>query len=274
VVGTPHHSPTLINFEQCKSVRKSDALLHCDGGGVWGGNDRSLHLHANPTASRLRSARAIGSRLAIAHPSVSHARASELAELIICDDTEPIVHWHERCSEIGSLDWIVGPLAALAQAIRCQPLEHALACIDSALHEGVVSWAEWAELADALPRRTRSILPLVDSRADSGVESIVRHRLTQVGYTVEPQVRVPGVGTIDMVINGRIAVEVDGDAFHSTLQQRRRDRMRTTAALALGLPTVRIGTEQLSEQEWPLVLTGLERLDSGNLSVTRRPSGR
>jgi very-short-patch-repair endonuclease len=242
--------------------------------GVWGGNDRSLHLHANPTASRLRSARAIGSRLAIAHPSVPHARASELAELIICDDTEPIVHWHERCSEIGSLDWIVGPLAALAQAIRCQPLEHALACIDSALHEGVVSWAEWAELADALPRRTRSILPLVDSRADSGVESIVRHRLTQVGYTVEPQVRVPGVGTIDMVINGRIAVEVDGDAFHSTLQQRRRDRMRTTAALALGLPTVRIGTEQLSEQEWPLVLTGLERLDSGNLSVTRRPSGR
>jgi very-short-patch-repair endonuclease len=238
--------------------------------GVWGGNDGTLHLHANPTASRLRDARPMGSRIALPHPSLSPARAGELAELLLCDDAEPTVHWHERYSEAASLDWIVGPLAALAQAIRCQPEEQALACIDSALHEGVVSPAEWAKLTDALPRRRRSIIPLVDSRADSGVESIVRLRLVRLGYAVEPQVRVPGVGTIDMVINGRVAIEVDGDAYHSTLEQRRRDRMRTTAALALGLPTLRIGTEQLGEQEWPLVLSGLERLDSGNLSVARR----
>src|SRR5690554_1281900 len=113
--------------------------------GVWSGPANDLHLHCPPTASRLRLDKAqtvLGMQPVLPHPSVPPRRAVELNEIWRCAAGVPVVHWLANTSKSSALDWIVSPTDALTQAIHCQNEEHAVACIDSALHHRVVSAQE------------------------------------------------------------------------------------------------------------------------------------
>lgn len=193
------------------------------------------------------------------HPQVPPRRLAELSDIWRCAAGKPIVHWRARTSEAGALDWIVSPSDALAQAVRCQDAENAVACIDSALRHGVVSTQEWRNIRRDLPDRLRPLGERVDARAGSGNESIVRVRLCEAGFTVEPQVHIPGVGDVDLVVDDLVALEVDSEKFHSSREQRRTDRTRTLLALAYGMPSMRIGPEHLTVEGWPLALTAVAR---------------
>jgi hypothetical protein len=193
------------------------------------------------------------------HPSVPPRRAFELNEIWRCAAGVPIVHWLANTSETRALDWIVSPTDALIQAIHCQDEEHAVACIDSALHHGVVSAHEWEIIRRGLPERLRRLGGRVDARAGSGNESIVRLRLRGAGFTVEPQVHLPGIGDVDLVVDDLAALEVDSEKYHSSREQRRTDRSRTLLALAYGMPSMRIGPEHLTADGWPLALTAVAR---------------
>ena len=243
--------------------------------GVWSGPDNDVHLHCAPTASRLRLDRArdvLGAQPVLPHPGVPPRRRPELNEIWRCAPGMPVVHWQAQASARSALDWIVSPMDALAQAVRCLPEEHAVASIDSALRHGAVSTPDWARILSSLPERLTPLGGKVDARADSGNETIVRLRLTRAGFAVEPQAHIPGVGAVDMVIDGLVALEVDSEGFHSSREQRQNDRTRTLLALAFGMPSMRIGPEHLTAEGWPLALAAVRRqvADAGTLRLMRR----
>lgn len=82
----------------------------------------------------------------------------------------------------------------------------------------------------------RAIAPLTDPRSESGPESVLRLRCHEVGLAVEPQVEIRRedrafIGRFDLVSERlRLAIEYDGEEWHSTPKQLARDRARRSAA--------------------------------------------
>ena len=88
--------------------------------------------------------------------------------------------------------------------------------------------------------RSRRLLNLVDARADSGLETIVRVIAHELGFRVRSQVRVPGVGRVDLIVESWIAVETDGTEFHD-VSLSPRDRRRDAQLAARGMTALRPG---------------------------------
>ena len=69
--------------------------------------------------------------------------------------------------------------------------------------------------------------------SESGGESLLLFDLLVAGIDVRQQVRLPGVGRVDMIIGERLIIEVDGYEFHSTRADFEEDRRRDAASSAL-----------------------------------------
>ncbi|WP_341996323.1 hypothetical protein MRBLWH7_003247 [Microbacterium sp. LWH7-1.2] len=139
-------------------------------------------------------------------------------------------HWGRLHRSPHPRSTCVEPFDAVVQAVRCQPVRAALATLDSALHLGVLRHDELDELFHVLPRRHAVLRKLIDSRAESGPETLVRLMLRALGATFELQVNISGVGRVDFVVDGWLIVECDSRAHHSTWEEQRRDRRRDQAA--------------------------------------------
>ena len=113
-----------------------------------------------------------------------------------------------------------------------------IAVLDSALHRGVVHASRVDELVAMAPRRLRLSPADLDGRSESGIESLVRVALRDVGLRVDPQVVVPGVGRVDLLVEGRVVVEVDGRVWHDGEQAR--DYWRDLELARLGFVVVRV----------------------------------
>lgn len=150
---------------------------------------------------------------------------------------------------------------AVLQAIRCQPPRAAVATLDSVLHLGVLHPDDLDELFRQLPRRHAVLRKLIDPRAESGPETLVRLMLRSLGAKFDVQVRIHGVGRVDFVVDGWLIVECDSEAFHSTWEDQRRDRRRDQAAAALGYVTYRPIAEDIMwrPEEVRAALAGLLR---------------
>lgn len=96
--------------------------------------------------------------------------------------------------------------------------------------------------AAGLPRRLRRLLALIDSRAESGTESIVRVLLALEGIIATPQARVPftDLERLDLVVGDRLVIECDSRAHHSTPADLDRDNARDLMLTALGYYVIRI----------------------------------
>jgi very-short-patch-repair endonuclease len=134
---------------------------------------------------------------------------------------------------------------ALAHAVLCQPPRAAIATIDSALHLGYVSATELGEVFRALPKRYRALQPLIDGRAESGPETLMRLLLRSLGCRVDVQVEFEGVGRVDLLVDGWLVIECDSREFHQGWEQRTRDHDRDLALAALGLVTLRVTAAQI-----------------------------
>lgn len=128
---------------------------------------------------------------------------------------------------------------ALAQATRCQEPRDAVASLDSALHLGLIDLDDLDEIFAHLPARYQVLKGLVDGRAESGTETIVRLIARLLGFRIEVQVRLSGVGRVDLVLDGWLIVECDSEQFHSDWKDQKRDRRRDLAAAAKGMVTFR-----------------------------------
>jgi very-short-patch-repair endonuclease len=186
-----------------------------------------LHVHMVRNASRMRSPHSGRVRL--------EPRSRRGVRL----------HWVPLIDDLGRDSTCVSIVDALAHAVLCQPPRAAIATIDSALHLGYVSATELGEVFRALPKRYRALQPLIDGRAESGPETLMRLLLRSLGCRVDVQVEFEGVGRVDLLVDGWLVIECDSREFHQGWEQRMRDHDRDLALAALGLVTLRVTAAQI-----------------------------
>lgn len=140
----------------------------------------------------------------------------------------------------------VSILDCVLHAIRCRPRLEALVIAESAVRRGVVSKAELLELLPGKRNGIRRAVVLgIGDDADSPLEIIARDLFRAVGLRVETQVPIPGLGRVDIVVEGRIIIELDGFDFHSDRAAFKKDRKRNNAGMLSGFPTLRYVYEDL-----------------------------
>ncbi len=152
-------------------------------------------------------------------------------------------HW--RSTDAGADELVVGIVEALAQAVRCQSPRASVATLDSAWHLGLVDEAGIDEVMARLPRRYAVLRRLLDPRSEAGTESLVRLLLRALGCDVDLQVTIPGVGRVDLLVDGWLIIECDSKQFHGGWAEHKNDRRRDLAALGLGFTTVRLLAEDV-----------------------------
>ena len=202
--------------------------------GVWAGIDRSLHLQLPAHASGARPDFARGGR--------------------------PIrYHWaHPRFPGAAQRSWLVAPMEAVWQAIHCLDEEHAIACLESAVHEGFLTIDQVRELCGHAPARLAGGIQELEFSSGSGLETIVRRRLRHAGYSVVAQVRLHGIGDEDLVVEDCVAIETDGEKWHGP-DRFSADRIRDLKTEALGRRSIRLTHDQIL-YEWETTLAAIARV--------------
>ncbi|WP_133241729.1 DUF559 domain-containing protein [Microbacterium sp. Gd 4-13] len=185
-------------------------------------------------------------------------------------------HWARLTRQPHPASCSVESFDAVLHAVRCQTPKAAVATLDSALRLGVIREDEVDELFGLLPRRYRVLRRLIDSRAESGPESLMRLLLRRLGCRFEVQVQIARVGRVDFVVDGWLIVECDSERYHSGWAERRRDLRRDQAAAAQGYCTYRAIAEDIMWREGEVLaaLRGLLRARRGPESRTERGNGR
>lgn len=219
----PDAPADLVAAVRCGGVATGPTALRHHG--LWAPEDRRLHVAVAPNASRLAAAG---------------------------DDV--VLHWSSSFADVVGTGLRFRPIAPVPAAVEHaitgvnQPV--AIAVIDSALHERRLSPAALDAVLSALPRRLRRRLERgIDGRAESGIESMCRVLLEDAGLRPEVQVAIPGIGRVDLLIDGWLIVELDGGQ-HADAAQMRRDRARDAAAIRLGYRTIRLSYPDVVH-EWP-----------------------
>lgn len=163
--------------------------------------------------------------------------------------TEIVRHWRPTSSAAD--DVLVPVREALCAAVRCQRPRDAVATLDSAWHLGAVDEDGLADVFAHVPGRYRSLRPLLDQRAEAGTETLVRLMLRSLGCHVDLQVRIDGVGRVDLLVDGWLVIECDSRSHHGSWGNHKRDRRRDAAAIGLGFTTLRLLAEDiLFRPEW------------------------
>ncbi|WP_248175598.1 MULTISPECIES: endonuclease domain-containing protein [unclassified Microbacterium] len=137
------------------------------------------------------------------------------------------------------------PMDMVAHAVRCQPPRAAIATLDSALHLGLIPESDVPRVFAALPRRYRPLRMLIDPRAESGPETLARLLLRGLSRRVEIQVRIDGVGRVDLLVDGWLVIECDSEAHHSGPRAYRTDRSRDLALAERGYAMLRLSATDL-----------------------------
>ncbi|QEO13722.1 hypothetical protein FLP10_04265 [Agromyces intestinalis] len=228
--------------------------------GVWAGIGDGLHVHLARNASR-RAIDGLNPTAFVPAPAVWHPRLPDRQrrEIRLSDPTAPAtVHWGLEADATGSLDWLVSPRTALAEAVRCLDSEHAQAVVDSAIHERMLRRGEVERIIADAPRRTGVRVDELCGRLESGVETLFVRRLRAGGFDVQPQFQLAGHGRFDGIIDGVVLYEIDGWAHHRTRQQFVADRDRTLIAQAFGMPVIRVAAVRVID-DWPMIAAAVAR---------------
>lgn len=147
-------------------------------------------------------------------------------------------HWRESVAVEGDL--AADLVEALAQSCRCQKPREAIATLDSAWHLGLVDAVDIAAVFARLPAQYQVLRSHLDPRSEAGTETLVRLMLRGLGCSVDLQVDIPGVGRVDLVVDGWLIVECDSRAHHGTEKDQLRDRQRDLEAAKQGYVTLRL----------------------------------
>ena len=129
---------------------------------------------------------------------------------------------------------------ALARMLLCLPAVDTLVTLDSALHAGRTTLAAVARALPATaPSDRRLLLRLAEARAASPTETLARLALRAAGLMVEVDVPITRVGFVDLLVEGRVVVELDGFAYHSGQREFAADRRRDRELVARGFVVLR-----------------------------------
>lgn len=164
---------------------------------------------------------------------------------------------------------IASPRDALAAALDCLDHESAVVVLDSSRNLGLVG--DPGSLARSA--RARRVVDWHDARAESGLESIVRVRLRARGIRVRPQVAIPAVGRVDLLVGDRLVIETDGERWHGTPGALRRDRARDRALVTAGFLVLRIGYAEILDNWAPVEAQILSLVRADRHRVRGTPRG-
>lgn len=205
-----------------------DCLTSLDRHKVWSGiRQPSLHLRMRPHQHSKRLPPA-----AVVHWSAAHNRSSSPLE--------------------------VAPIDALLQAMACLPPDDALASVESALHTRFIDEVDFAQLVQRSPERLHGIFAKLDRGAQSGYETHTRLLLLDAGFRVQTQFKVPGAGHIDLLVNGCVGVETDGEQWHGP-ERFLPDRTKDIIVEGVGIRTLRIAGPHIFVS-WPRTLATIRRM--------------
>jgi hypothetical protein len=137
------------------------------------------------------------------------------------------LHWKQHTHDSGGIASVVD---AVMDAVQCQWEERAVVVIDSALNAGLVSRRQLEQAFEHAPRRYARALGRADARSQSGIETLVRLRLRARGIRVSVQVRISGVGHVDLLIGDRFVIECDSNRWQRDHLWPRRSRSGKTAS--------------------------------------------
>lgn len=145
----------------------------------------------------------------------------------------------------------IAPVAlALEHAARCLDLVDAAILFESAWNLGLLDAAGVGVVLARVPQRVRRSLVRVRRSAESGTETRVRWWLESQRVAVRSQVRVPGVGRVDLLVGRRWVIECDSVAHHTGLATYAADRRRDLELGRRGYLVIRLTWEQVF-LTWP-----------------------
>jgi very-short-patch-repair endonuclease len=150
---------------------------------------------------------------------------------------------HGSATEVSVAD-------ALLRVLLDEPPDVAVACMDWLLHTGRADLIDLHRVALRVPRSRQGVMRLVGGRSQSVLESVARARLRQSGFHVLTQQRTGELGASDLVIEGAVALELDGRAFHAdSFESDRRRDLQTTRE---GKHVIR-ASERMMREVWPQI---------------------
>ena len=219
---------------------KLTAATALESYGIWSGADRRIHVQIPANAHR-----------AIQQPLVP------IAEFVRPEfsPVRLVRHWAPcTVQAAGHAAWRVSVADAIIRFARTTTEEHVGAAIESAVHTRWMSRSDVAELFHRLPSRLHSLRPRLSFKAESGLETIGRLRLVQAGYHPAEQVAI-GSDRVDLVVDGWLVIELDGDKWHDPVK----DRIRTNRLIRAGYRVLRFGYAEVFD-DWPNTLATIQEM--------------
>lgn len=175
--------------------------------------------------------------------------------------------WEDEARVLDDGLRVTSPSRTVADLACEMPLDHAVAAADSALRLHLVTAALLTEVLTGRRgpdgRRRRQVAALLDPRAGSVLESLLRVLLVSSGVAAPVTQHVIGADPREAVRvdfawpEQRLVVEADGFAFHSDREAYRTDRARMNELERLGWRVLRFTWEDVVGR--PAHVVGLVR---------------
>jgi hypothetical protein len=130
-------------------------------------------------------------------------------------------------------------LDTVVQSLRCLPELDGLVIAESAVVLKDLSISTLRQrLSGRNDGRERRIVAGIVPQSQSIIECMARYLLRRAGFHVESQVNVPGMGHLDLMVDGRLGIETDGAGFHMDRASFEEDRRRWNTTTRRGIPTL------------------------------------
>ena len=187
--------------------------------GGWVLGQHPLHVSVHRNAARLRT------------------QGNRFRRLNVRAPRNVVLHWDDPDVATFGTSTTVGLVDALTCVVLDEDLETAVAALDWALHTGALDRIDFETLVLRLPVERQGISSWVDASCESLPESLTRTRLRVAGHRVVSQQPLRETQRIDLVVDGQVGIEVDGEEFH--LQTFASDRDKDVDIAISGLHNLR-----------------------------------
>ena len=130
-------------------------------------------------------------------------------------------------------------LDTVVQSLRCLPDLEGLVIAESAVVLKALPLSALRQrLGGRNDARERRLVAGIVPQSQSIIECMARYWLRRAKFHVESQVNIPGMGHIDLMVDGRLGIETDGAGFHMDRTSFEEDRRRWNVTTRLGIPTL------------------------------------
>ncbi|GAA4029027.1 hypothetical protein GCM10023063_08540 [Arthrobacter methylotrophus] len=138
---------------------------------------------------------------------------------------------------------------SVVQALRCLPDLDGLVIAESAVVLGRLPLSGLRRRLDGRnDAHQRRLVSRIVPQSQSIIECIARYHLRNAGFHVESQVNIPGMGHLDLMVDGRLGIETDGAGFHMDKPSFEEDRRRWNVTTRLGVPTLVVSYSMLKHR--------------------------